>query len=323
MSNDEKKVRKAPVVMVGYVRSNTLKRCLDNLSRCEGVSGRDIFLFLDPPPVTRIAQDGRLSELMIETALSFKHILPNMDVICREHNLGCPGNVIASIGEVVNRYDRVIFFEDDVLVSRTFLTYMDAGLDSFEKDPRIWGINGWKDRLIHIPRSYPYEFYLSPRHCAWGFATWKDRWNAVDFEMRDWPSFRKEPDNLRKLNVPGYGIRLLIEGEYGNRHQTWDVECVYHMVKNGLFSVEPRHSLTKNIGFGEPSEHSDWKDWNIITQKYYNVRPDFPDKLQLDERILRAYECQTAIKYFLQGVYRVFHRHVVRWFGRNDEPLDA
>lgn len=315
----EENKRIAPIVMIGYMRSLTMRRSLLNLSRCRGFAGRKIYVFIDAP--AREEHRAAVEEMVSAVKTAKTDAFPQLELIVRERNFGCPGNVMAAITEVLNRHGRAIFFEDDVLVSPSFLEYMDEGLERYEMDKRIFCINGWRDPLKSLPWNLEQDVYLSPRNCAWGVGLWKDRWDAVDFALSDWNKFRLSPENLRKLNKPGHDIRAMLESEVENGHTTWDVECTYHMVKNGLFAVEPKFSLTKNIGFGVESVHSGWRDYNVMTQRYYDFRPNFPDRLEVDPRILATYECQSEFLWFWAGVKRVLRRHIVRWFGKHDEPI--
>lgn len=65
---------------------------------------------------------------------------------------------------------------------------MNEALDQCEADPRVFSIGGWSPP-IDLPEGYAEDSYLSYRCCTWGWATWRDRWERVDWGVRDFESF--------------------------------------------------------------------------------------------------------------------------------------
>ena len=89
----------------------------------------------------------------------------------------------------------------------------------YEDDKRIFCINGYQMPMLDIPKHYKrmHDIYLSPRNSAWGFGTWKNRWEAVDFSMGDWASFSSSSENLRRLQIAGYDVENMIN----KKHRFW------------------------------------------------------------------------------------------------------
>ena len=78
--------------------------------------------------------------------------------------------------------------KDDLVSSPDFPKYMNDALDYYEKDDEIWSISGYTFN-IDIPKDYNSEVYLSCRGCSWGWATWKDRWEKVDWDVSGYNQF--------------------------------------------------------------------------------------------------------------------------------------
>lgn len=293
---------KTPVAMVGYSRGWTLSRSLDRIAECAGVQDRDIYLYLDAPgcdeDVPACDEMRQVAEAKRATAL------PRLHVIRRMRNYGVPGNIIGAITEVVNRFGRVIFLEDDVCVSRTFLTYMDEALDLYEADARIFCINGHHPVTAVLPLFFRDDVFLTLRNHAWGFGIWKDRWNAVDFEMRDWEVFKEDPRNLAKLTAAGCDLREMVEDQLAGRIHTWDVQCTFHMVQNGLFAVEPRRSMTKNIGFGENAVHCVSVEPYMMAARYYDFQPELPKHLTYHKSLTNSISHALVPQTLLERLHR-------------------
>lgn len=313
---------KPAVVTIGYSRCFTLEKSLERLAECFGVNEHDCYLFLDAP---YRACDYEKCEKMAAVAETVRRkCIPQLKIIQRERNYGVPGNLIAAITETLKRYESVVFFEDDVLVSRTFLKYMDHALDLYRNDDRIFCINGFKSPYLTIPKQYSFDVYLNPRNMAWGFGVWANRWNKVDFGMSDWGEFSKDSTNLAKLDYAGCDIKGLIESQLKGNVHTWDVQCSYHMVKNSLYAVEPRYSLTKNIGFGENGGvHCGRTDAVLSAMKYYNFLPDLPRSLDVSATLLDRFKNSTMDFSIAGRVVRKLRR-VVSLFGRcNNVPCEV
>jgi len=313
----------APVVMIGYSRCGTLQKCLFNLSQCAGVRDRDLYLYLDAP---YRKEDAPACKKMQEVAEHMRNeVLPNLRVIKREKNYGVPGNLIDCVTEIVNQYGRIIFFEDDVLVSRTFLKYMDGALESYKGNNRIWGVNGWNSPYMRLPRSYAKDIFLNPRHNPWGFGTWADRWNAVDFELTDWPSCRDDVFVRALIDLQGVDMWSMINGQWEGRLHTWDVQCSFYMAVNHLFSISPKLSLTKNIGFSvNGGVHCKGRNLGLERQKYYNLMPtSFDVDVPVDPQVAKLYRGQWIDYSICKRVVRKLMRMKALFGGDNDVPIDA
>ena len=236
---------KTPVAVIGFVRSDVLRATLNNLSQAYGVLDRVIYVYLSAPRNPKEAEKTLAVKHLVEE-FKRKH-LPNIVIVERDQNNGAGKNIRQAVTDTVNIVGRAIIIEDDVLVSRTFLNYMDSALDLYENDKRIWCVNGYKNPYMNVPRGYKYDVYLSKRNMAWGWGIWRDRWQQVDFELVDWESFKEDVANFDRLRMGGEDIPGLLRGVFNGKLDTWDVQCVYHMAKHDLYALESRYSLTKNI----------------------------------------------------------------------------
>lgn len=60
---------------------------------------------------------------------------------------------------------------------------MNQALDFYENDNKIISICGYGLK-IKRPRGYVGDVYLLGRSSSWGWATWKDRWEQIDWIYR-------------------------------------------------------------------------------------------------------------------------------------------
>lgn len=313
----------APVVIFGFNRPDTMQRVLDSLSRCEGLTGqgeRRGYAFIDGRRTERDAE-GIGRTLKAVTEFRDRHF-PRLEICVRDVNFGCRRNIVTGLTDVLERHGRAIVIEDDVLVSRTFLSYQDAALDRYESDKRIWCVNGWRDRTVRVPPHYGHDVYLSPRNMSWGWGTWKDRWERVDFELKGWPEFRSRECDMERLCAAGRDLPAMLDAQFEGRLRTWDVQCSYHMVRHGLFAVEPRLALTKNIGSGTECMHCGKADVAVLTARYYDFRPQLPDGLSADAEICGQFRDRGQRDPL--RLHRLWQKMLLNWwrFGpRHDTPI--
>ena len=309
---------RCPVVMVGYSRSWTIAQSLVNLSCCYDVDARDIFLFLDAPIRD---DDCEKCDAMYKTAAQIKSIkLPNLRIVRRSRNFGVPGNLIEALNQILEEYGRAIFFEDDVLVSRTFLRYMDQALNFYQDDDRIFCINGYQHPNLHIPHRYAYDIYLSPRNSAWGFGIWQDRWVKVDFKMNDWDEYKKGIENLVRLEKAGADIKDMIDRQQSGKIHTWDVQCTYHMMKHNMFAIEPRYGMTKNIGFGSEGVHCSTAMPLYQRQCYYDFLPALIKDIAEDSAIISQFKYLYYNPMILPRLFRKIRRALAYLKPNNRNP---
>lgn len=231
--------------------------------------------------------------------------------------------MISAVREMLDAYGRTIIIEDDILVSRTFLSFMDDALDRYEDYPKIWAVNGYLDPKMSIPKKYKKDCFLAPRHSAWGWGTWKDRWAAVDFEITDWREKKRDESLLRELRIAGNDVINMLEAVSSGALNAWDVQCTYHMRKHGLYTLRPRVSLTKNNGFGTECEHCIMPSARYSKQKYYNFVPQLEAKPMVDDAVLAAFQ-NSFNRTYCQRIRDYVDRLYLEQFGDvNRHPMDV
>lgn len=312
----------APIVMISYNRPDWVRLSLNNVALAHGAVDHEIFMFIDGP---RNKDDKVLQDRICEIAVSYQQKLPKLSIIRRDHNFGCRGNIVDAISTVIRKYGKVIVIEDDVLVSRTFLEYMDDALIFYKDDKSIWSVNAYQSPELHIPKDYPYDIYLNPINLCWGWGTWKDRWEQVDFDLKDWPIMCTNSEMIARLNKSGRHILGMIESQFAGRLRTWDVQCTYHVIKHGLMSVEPRYQLSKNIGFSSQvgGEHFKGDMPYLSRQPYYNFRPRLVGHLTHDLRIFSQFEWIAHPRNLRVRIFRKVKRMFAYFRCKNLEPKEV
>ncbi|MCF0184854.1 MAG: glycosyltransferase [Bacteroidaceae bacterium] len=270
----------APIVIFAFNRPDALQRLADSLSKCVNYSESDKIIYIDGARNdTERERVNRVIDIA-RTITSDVHISPI--------NRGLGASIIAGVTEVVNKYGTAIVLEDDLVPTPGFLLFMNEALERYAADSRIISICGYS---LQVPRpeGYQGDVYLGERSSSWGWATWKDRWEVIDWTVADYESFRNDAAARRSFNRGGSDMAAMLDGYMQGRNRSWAIRFCYHQWRKGLFSVHPLRSLIGNEGFGA--------DDTNCRQSYSRFRADFdtdsrqwlmPTDLQPNDTILAA-----------------------------------
>ena len=119
---------------------------------------------------------------------------------------------VEGVSAVVDRHGRVIVLGDDLVGGPDLLTAVNACLDYYEADPTVVGIAGQTPMTRWPARIGPDDDAARPGQGSHGWATWADRWNAVDWsafpEDGDLPVFAGEQGDgpgVEQIGLPVWG----------------------------------------------------------------------------------------------------------------------
>ena len=218
-----------------------------------------IIVYVDGP---RNEQERGLVDQVIGVA---RTVTPEVRISPTNRGLG--NSIIAGVTEVTEAYGRAIVLEDDLVVMPNFLSFMNQALDAFQDDLRILSVCGYSLK-VRRPRGYVGDVYLGDRSSSWGWGTWKDRWEAVDWEVPTWNSLKTDRYRQKAFNRAGSDMYGMLKDCMEGRNRSWAIRFCYHQFLNGLWSVHPFRSLVDNEGFGA--------DATNCRQKYsrFKIEPD-------------------------------------------------
>jgi hypothetical protein len=173
-----------------------------------------------------------------------------------DRNLGCRDRVISGLNHAFERDESLIVLEDDCLAHEDFFRFCQEMLARYRKDGKIFAISGdnFQPDYFSIPDSY---YFSRIFHC-WGWATWRDRWQAVDFSMAAWPKLR-EGDWLAKAlgsQAAASYYRNAFDQTYHGQNSSWAYRASFACLTGGLLNIHPRVNMVTNIGVGGDATHT-------------------------------------------------------------------
>lgn len=273
----------APIGISTYGRAEHLKRTVAALKANRLASKSDLFIFSDGP---KPGDEEKVAAVrnFIRTIDGFKSV----NIFERLGNDRIFNNR-GGIEYLLEKYERVIFMEEDVVTAPGFLTYMNTALDQYASNQNIFSITGYCPP-INIPKSHPHPIYLIKRFNGWGFGIWKDRYEKIKYlTMSDFYSLYKNK-TLCKAFTDGGGWDMLpmLYMEALRRIDALDVKAMYAQFLSNQYTVYPVESLALNIGFDGTGVHcgkTDRYDIGLSDNHHFSI----PKNLVNNQEIINEF----------------------------------
>lgn len=237
----------APILISVYSRLTHLQGCVDSLKANELAKETDLFVVSDGPHQPSLSEIIEQIRAYVRTIEGFKSVT----LFAWEENLGGAESIRRARMEIYAKYDRMIFMEDDNIVSPLFLGFINEALDRYEKDPSVFGVCGFNVN-VPIPSGYSYDFYFMNYISANGWGTWKDKYLPFlfhyalpDFGSKEFKAYsrhlEKSANNLKRMVRQG--------ANWG------DAKVTHYLYQQGLVCLFPCKSLVYNTGWDGSGEH--------------------------------------------------------------------
>lgn len=277
-----------PVLLITFNRPDHTKKVIESLRP-------------QTPTIIYVYQDGpRANEnIDIIKCNQVKQIVEkHIDWPCELHlhyserNRGCRNHIIYAITEVLKEYESVIVIEDDIIVSPAFIPYMNNALEYYKDKKTVFSISGHSHspERFTVPSDYPYDVFASPRLFNWGWGTWRDRWENVDWSFSYYDEFMNHPYEQKAFMRGGEDLLPMLTDEYEGRSSAWDIQFAFAHFANHAVSIVPCVSYTHNIGLDGSGTHCNnekKKDFDIQILNH-QTNPKFLDNLYFDSRIINS-----------------------------------
>lgn len=255
----------APIVLFVYNRPWHTQQTVEALQKNDSAAESELYIFADGSKETATEeQKERIKQVReyIHQITGFKQTRIHES----EQNIGCADSIIAGINSVLHDHRKIIVIEDDIVTSKNFLRFMNEALDFFENDERIFSVSGYNypAKTMKIPNSYKHDIYLSYRHGSWGWGTWKNRWESVDWEVADFKEFCESSKLQNAFNRGGADMSRMLKAQMDGKIDAWDIRFDYSMFKQDKFNIRPVKSLVNNVGLDNSGTHTG-KDERLVT----------------------------------------------------------
>ena len=248
----------APIVLFVYNRFKHTKLTVEALARNCLAKDSALYIFSDGPKIQSEDQDILQIREYIKS-IGDKNWFKNVIITEQEKNRGLANSVIEGVSKVIAQFGSVIVVEDDIVTSPYFLSYMNQALDYYADNPQIWSISGYTFPMKSL-KKYDKDVCLSYRACRWGWGTWRDRWESIDWDIPDYQEFRANKMEVRRFERGGRDLSSMLESQRQGLTDSWAIRWCYWQSKRDALTIYPRISLVKNIGYDGSGTHEGNED---------------------------------------------------------------
>lgn len=282
-----------PIALFAFNRPEHLQRVLVALAKNALADASSLTIFCDGP---RHEQDEAGTAAVRQLARQARGFAA-VEVVERPRNMGCAASVIDGLTQMFSQYERCIVIEDDILCSPYTLAFLNAGLERYETAPVVWNISAWSPppSIFPVPANYPYDVYAIPRFNCWGWASWRDRFIGIDWDVSDFAAFASNPWLHRAFNHGGDDLTPMLVNQMQGAINSWAIRSDYTRYRRGCVGINPVRSYTFNIGMGSGTHTTTLThrfDTDIAAALPPTLKFRWLEHIFVDESLRKAY-CQA------------------------------
>jgi len=276
----------APIVLFTYKRLDSLEKSMASLAACELAARSELIVFSDAPKNDSDIEKVTAVRSFLHNIKGFKTVR----VIERTGNLGVDYNLINGLSEIASLHEKFIVIEDDLLYAKNFLVFLNKALDYYQHYPEVFNISAFSF-INKIPVDYRYDAYFTRRSWTWGWAGWGHKMTGIDWEVKEYPMFKKDKALQAAFNESGGSdLSKMLYNTMEGIIRTWDVRMFYHQFRNKSFTLYPVKSKVVNIGFhGEGSHTFGYNRYKTSLDDSNKNEFNFPETSVPDERLNAAF----------------------------------
>lgn len=301
----------APILIGVYTRLDHFKKCIDKLKKCSEAQSSIVYIASDH---SKSADDSlKVDEVrkFIKTIDGFKLVIP----ILRDINYGTNKNYNDAMEMIFEKYDRLIVMEDDVLVGKGFLSFMNYGLNEYKNDMNIVGVSAYLPPGISNPTGKP--FFLKMIH-SYGLGFWRDRFFSlkkyrniayVDGLFKNFVFYKEYEKNSPHV---ARALPLIINGE----QSFGDIEIELLMHEKNYLMLYPPVSISMNIGNDGSGVHSGFDEklqiQVISNENYSGSREEIVINQKIQKNI--ALRRRRFPSFFVNYLIFFCHKYIPGYF---------
>ena len=280
----------APVALFAYNRPDHLRSALTALAANPQARGTALTIFCDGP---RSEEDERrVAEVrQIAHSSDVASLFAQVEVKEREANAGLSTCVIEGVSSLLDTRSSVIVVEDDLVVSSSFLGFMNAALTEYRDADEVVSIHGF---TMKTERKLPATFFIRGADC-WGWATWDRGWRVFDPDGRGLLQRLDASGELDEFDFWGtFPYRQMLVDQTEGRVDSWAIRWYASAFLDRKLTLYPGQSLVRNVGQEGSGTHSTLLDSHDV------VEGDFPFPLTRID-IQESHEARRAFAQAMAG----------------------
>ena len=235
----------APIVLFTYDRYTHLTLTINSLKENRLAKFSKLFIFSDGPKSNREFEKIKKIRSYLKEISGFKKII----IIERKKNYGLSKNIIDGVSFVLKKFKKIIVVEDDLIVNKFFLDYMNSGLNIYKRDKNVASIHGYiypiKDLKKKIKNN---TFFLKGADC-WGWATWSRAWNTFEKDGKKLSSKLIKENKIKEFNFNDYyNYYQMLKDQIDKKNDSWAIRWYASCFLKKMYTLYPSETFVQNIG---------------------------------------------------------------------------
>lgn len=274
----------APIIVFAFNRLEALKATIASVLQNSEAAESELYVFVDGARPNKQGEIEKVHQVQefVKTIFGFKSI----HYTFAKQNKGLGPSIIAGVTDVINQYGRAIILEDDLIVAQNFLSFMNQGLDKYEKEEKVFSVCGYSNK-VKTPNDYLADSYFCVRSSSWGWATWANRWNSVDWDLKDWKKYEGMKSAFNRWG--GSDCFGMLQNWKEGRNKSWAIRFCFSQFLQKKLSLFPIVSKVNNDGFD--GDGTNCKKYNRFKFEFDSTDRKtfkFPAKVLMNEGFRRS-----------------------------------
>lgn len=263
----------APVALFMYNRPIHARKAINALLQCQELSLSPLHIFCDG------AKNSKDKRLVIEARNVAKSLMPpHAQLHLSETNSGLAASIKQGVTYLCGEYGKIIVLEDDLLVDRQFLNYMNSALDKYKDIASVMQVSAYRIPVENSEHSD--RCVLLPLTTSWGWGTWQDAWTRYDSSAEGWEMLKNDKKTKKLFNVHGaFDYFSMLRDQMEGRSDSWAIRWYWSVFKNKGLVIYPPASLVRNIGFDGSGTHG----WRTSRARFSNLSQNGPHEFVFPE----------------------------------------
>lgn len=238
----------APILLFVYNRPAHTRRLVESLLRNAEAAGSSLFIYSDAP------RDESVRPAVDEVRSYVRSIrgFDRVEVVERTENWGLARSIIDGVSTALQRFDRVIVLEDDLVLSPYFLRFMNEALETYKDEPRVGHIQACD--FTQDP-SLP-DTFLIKWTGSWGWATWRRAWKHFNPDGQALLDELERRRLTRTFDFDGaYRYTRMLRRQVEGKNNSWAIRWNASLFLADILSLNVGRSLVQNTGFDGSGTH--------------------------------------------------------------------
>lgn len=282
----------APICLFTYNRLNETQKTIKALQNNVLAKSSDLYVF----------SDGWKNDSEKNKIVQLRQVLYNISgfksikIYESPVNKGLANSIISGVSKIFETHNSVIVLEDDLITSANFLNFMNQALVYYSQKSNVFSISGYTMDINGLEKIDD-DFYFGCRASSWGWATWKNQWSSVDWDVSKYTRFINNKSEIKRFNKGGSDMSKMLKAQMTGKIDSWAIRFCFQQFLDKKACVFPKISKVQSIGFSKEAT-------NTVGAKKFITKLDATNKkdfvfenfTKYDEKLLSAFRKKFSIK---------------------------